>query len=231
MSLFWKSQAERRCRKGELPEQVCEYLNLNRTQPLRSNMPVENVRFVVMDTEATGLNYKKDKLISIGAICLKNDIISIADSFETLIVQHETGDKESIPVHGILKRDLKQAAHEEGALLSFLDFLNNGIMVAHHADFDLNIINFSLNNLFNISLLNPVLDTLSFARRIEQGPFHDPYLKPGEFSLDALCERYNIDINDRHTSAGDAFLTARLLQVLLIKARQKGFKTLGDVLK
>lgn len=231
MRFFWKRRVKNRCKFGDLPEQVCSYLAINESQPIKSKTPLRSQRFVVLDTEATGLDYKKDKIISIGAISLQDGMISIEDSFETLIRQIETGDKESIPVHGILKRDLEWAAQEEAALLCFLSYINNSILVAHHADFDKNIINHALQKRFGLALLNPFLDTEQFARRLEKGPFEDSFHNPGDYSLDSLCERYDIELNDRHTSAGDAFLTAKLLQVLLYNARKKRFKNVGDVLK
>jgi len=231
MNFFWKQKALKRCQSGELNEYVCQYLMLNIKEPLDYKASINSQRFVVFDTEATGLNFKKDKLISIGAIVLKQEMIWIEDSFEMLVRQPETGDKESIPVHGILKRDLELASQEEGALLCFLNYIKNSVLVAHHADFDCNLLNYTLRYYFGIQLLNSVLDTQHFARRLDEGPFRDPYHKPGEYSLDALCEKHKIELHDRHTSAGDAFLTAELLQTLLYHAKSKGFEKLGDILK
>jgi DNA polymerase-3 subunit epsilon len=52
-----------------------------------------------------------------------------------------------------------------------------------------------------------------------------------DFSLDALLRRFEIEPHDRHTAAGDAFLTAQVFQRLLVRAERQGVSTLRDLLE
>ncbi|ACF14206.1 DNA polymerase III, epsilon subunit [Chloroherpeton thalassium ATCC 35110] len=229
MMFFAKNKAERRCDKGLLPETVCRYVRAHE-HPLAKRTLLRAVRFVVFDTETTGLDVKKDKIISIGAVAISDFAIQVADSFETLIRQEASGDKESIPVHGILKKDLAMAATEQGALESFLSYIAGSVLVAHHAMFDIEILNQALGRFFDLKIFNAVIDTADFAKRIEKGPFSSQDTKAGDYSLDKLCERYRIPIYDRHTAPGDAFITAQLFQILLYHAEKKRILTLGEIL-
>ena len=63
---------------------------------------IDNMRFVVLDTETTGFDYSNDRILCIGAIILQNGMIPIHDSFEVFI-QQEHYDQTSAQIHGILK--------------------------------------------------------------------------------------------------------------------------------
>ena len=52
-----------------------------------------------------------------------------------------------------------------------------------------------------------------------------------DFSLDSLLRRFSIEPHDRHTAAGDAFLTAQVFQRLLARAKRLGVSTLGALLE
>ncbi len=224
-----KIQVSMRCRKGLLPESICRYVSLF-DHPLQRNTPLEEVRFVIFDTETSGFDLVRDRILSIGAVAMKGSKIDVADSFEVLLRQEAIGGKEAVSVHGILKRDLNQGLEEDEAVCRFLDYLGNGVIVAHHADFDIAMVGRVLSRRYGIKLFNEALDTASFAKRLEKGPYYNLAHKSGEYRLDNLCERYGICLYDRHTAPGDAYLTAQLFQRLLAVGRKAGIDTLGKLL-
>jgi len=212
-----------------LPESVCRYVSCFE-HPLKRDMPLDEVRFVIFDTETSGFDLVRDRVLSIGAVAMKGSGIEIADSFEVLIRQEAIGDKEAVSVHGILKRDLNMGLEENEAVCRFLDYLGNGVIVAHHADFDIAMVGRLLFRRYGMKLFNEALDTASFAKRLEKGPYYNLAHKSGEYRLDNLCARYGIRLYDRHTAPGDAYLTAQLFQRLLVLARKAGIDTLGKLL-
>jgi DNA polymerase-3 subunit epsilon len=81
-------------------------------------------------------------------------------------------------------------------------------------------------------LPNPMIDTMTLAIRLELGPHADrSQIHPEDYGLDALCGRYQIITEDRHTASGDAFLTAQLLLKLLKLAQVKGIKNFGQLIR
>ena len=221
--------AERRCKRGELPSGICGYIRCFDDSHLLSR-PLDEVRFVVFDTETTGFDTSNDVVISIGAVALDGFKINVNDSFEVLIRRDSVGDSEAVTTHGLLLKDLHEGAEEKDALNSFLAYTGDGVLVAQHADYDVAMINRMLRKRYRFDLLNQVIDTASLAKRLEKGPYYNLAHKSGEYRLDTLLERYGIRLYDRHTAAGDAYLTAQLFQMLLMKAEKSGIKNLRDLM-
>jgi len=51
--------------------------------------PVDQVRFVVLDSETTGLNPRVDRIITIGAVAVRTGEIVIEDSFAAMLRMEE----------------------------------------------------------------------------------------------------------------------------------------------
>lgn len=185
--------------------------------------------FVILDTETTGLEPKTDYILSFGAVKLKGFQLNMQETLEWYL-RTPGRSREAIEVHEILQpgelMDL-QAFGEQ-----FLDYIGTSILVGHHVGFDLEMLTKALKPFGFRKFLNPVLDTHSLAVRLEKGPHYDSSMgKPGEYSLDSLCERYQISLDDRHTATGDAYLTAQLLMKLLKLAEKKGIGSYGDLIR
>jgi len=192
---------------------------------------IRDIRFVVLDTETTGLDTKEDKILSIGAVAVKNQQIIIADRFEYYLKQVYTGNGESIKIHGILpKHNLNGLAAKE-VLLLLLAYLQNSIIVGHHIGFDLAVLNRAFQEYLGGQLRNQILDTNQLAKRVNS-PFYKTAIgQEQNFSLDALCKQYGVPIYDRHTASGDALITALLFLKLVGRLEGKGVLTLKDLLK
>lgn len=198
-----------------------------------SSSPLGSVRFVIFDTETTGLDVKNAQLLSYGGIAVQNKEIVLSDSLE-MIFQHEEDIEvnQTASIHGILKSHSREIGLSlEKALERIIHFTGDSILVGHHVNFDVQMLNKFLANYFpGAAIKNKMVDTAFLARRLEH--FNDSYIpKSGEYTLDACAERYNIPIVDRHTSAGDAFITGQLLLKLLSKSQARGIRTCGDLVK
>jgi DNA polymerase-3 subunit epsilon len=175
---------------------------------------IEDTRFVVFDTETTGFNIKKDRMLSIGAIAINNKSIDIADGFEEYISQ-ETFNPKTVKIHGIIQNERIDCLSEEKAVKAFLEYIGNSVLVAHHASFDIGMFNEALARMGLPKLKNKTLDTVNLYRgtRIISNLIN----REKNYSLDEIAETYNIDIKDRHTAAGDAFITAIAFLTILGK--------------
>lgn len=181
---------------------------------------VENVRFVVLDTETTGFKYNSDRILCIGALSLQSKAISVKEIFEVYLKQ-EYYDKETAKIHGILKKGKRNRISELEALKKFLVYLGNSVIVAHHAAFDIKMINTALKRHGLPKLKNKELDTsILYKRSLLVTSLLE---KKEHYTLDELADKFNISKKDRHTAVGDAYITA--IAFLKILNRLKPEKT------
>ena len=189
---------------------------------------IEDTRFVVFDTETTGINARKDRMLSLGALEIKSNQIQLAKSLEVYVSQ-EIFNEEAVAIHGILRQHRNQIKiSEEETVKLFLEFIGNAVLVGHHVGFDIAIINYALKRLGAPKLKNRFTDTgILFKRSVHLVNITNP---DKVYSLDELCEELNISKNDRHKAMGDAFITA--LAFLKIQNRLRASKkiTLKDIL-
>ena len=174
---------------------------------------IENTRFVVFDTETTGLDIINDRILSIGAIAIFNNTLDVADSFEIYLKQ-ETFKVETVEIHGILKEGKLKKLQEGEALEKFINYIENSVLVAHHTAFDIEMINAALKRNNLPKLKNKNIDTGILYKKLEGK-------KDSHFNLDVLCKEFNIPKHDRHTAAGDAFITALLFLKIISKLKKE----------
>ncbi len=218
---FWKPKRERL-------DFVREFLAENEAviSGIRS---IERLNFTVLDTETSGLDTTKDSILSFGAVKISESKIQVPSAVEWYPAAKDHGGK-TAPIHGLVGIPNQISTEEFARLL--LKYLGNSILVGHHVGFDLEMM-VKLIRPFGVEKLpNPVIDTLNLAIRLEHGPQADRNrIQLESYSLDALCSRYGIETDDRHTAAGDAFLTAQLLLKLLKKCHQKGIRDFKNLTK
>jgi DNA polymerase-3 subunit epsilon len=193
-------------------------------------MPVREARFVVLDTETTGLDVKKDRILSIAAVEVQNFSFNVKTRMECYLKQSDYQPGESIAVHGISKQKTATGMDKTVALKDLLQFFRNDIIVGHHIGFDISILNQTLKRKMNGKLLNKVLDTSVLAKRIDD-PSGMHHYQAKDYSLDVLCKKYGIEMGERHTAAGDVFITALLFLKQLAILEKRGVKKVGELLK
>lgn len=159
------------------------------------------MREFVMDTETTGLDPATgDRLVEIACIELANYIPTGRVYHEYINPQRDMPEA-AFKVHGLSTQFLSDKPLFADLVGSFLDFVEDGLLIFHNASFDMKFINTELAQA-GLSIIPPerVFDTLALARRKHPA---------GPNSLDALCKRYGID-NSARTKHG-ALLDAELL--------------------
>lgn len=189
---------------------------------------VADIRFVVFDTETTGFDFKEDRILSIGAVRVENKCIEISDSFEVFLEQTKFN-PETVKIHGIIKKEKFKKISELEALKNFLFYIQNSVLVAHHAGFDVKMINKALYRHGLPKLKNKVLDTSVLYKRTRIAT--NLIDREKLYTLDEIAEAYNIDLTDRHTATGDAYITALIFMKILSRlSKDKNYK-LKDLLK
>lgn len=211
------------------PPEVRRYLERSKS-PLLKKTPLRHLRFAVLDTETTGLDVTKDRILSLAVVGVHDFGIHVEDRLEIFIRQTQYAPGESVTVHGITAARSRNGIPEREAMLNLLSFLQDRILVGHHIRFDQSMLNAALQRHFNIHLKNQTLDTAALESRLTS-PVGYRQIPQSPASLDALCRKYGIEMDDRHTAAGDTIITALLFLKLLARLETKGVKTAGDLLR
>jgi DNA polymerase-3 subunit epsilon len=190
--------------------------------------PINQVRFVVLDSETTGFSPVLDRILTIGAVGVEDGEIRVDDSFDALL--RVTGDVGPVDVHGVTP-DRSERGHEEGeALARFLGYLRDGVVVGHHIGHDVSMLDAGLERMgSDVRLLNRTLDTADLTLYLAQdGAFSDRTL-PRHLTLDTLADLFGVIPHDRHTASGDAFITALVFLRLLKLAARYRRTSLGSI--
>ena len=187
--------------------------------------PWDDIRFVALDSETTGLDPRRDRLITIGAVAIVGGDIRLDDAFEIMMpVRYNAA---SVTVHGITVDEARDGVPEPEALEACLDYLGAGVIVGHHILHDITALNVAYERHFGLELQNRFLDTMDLTLHLEREGALPQDTRIEGFSLDQLCQLFGVVPHDRHTAAGDAFITAQVFQRLLRMARKSGRDTLG----
>lgn len=168
------------------------------------------MREICFDTETTGLSPENgDRLVEIGAVELINHIPT-GRIFHEYINPERDVPEEVVKIHGLTNEFLKDKPKFNQIAQQWVDFIGeDGIFVAHNAEFDMKFINYELKKLgYKTYDWDRVVDTLAIARSEFPGSRNN---------LDALCKRFNIDNSARtfHGALLDAELLAEVYLQLL----------------
>ena len=162
-------------------------------------------KYIVLDTETTGLEVKQGhRVIEIGAVLL-NDRKKSEEHFHTYLNPSRLIDEEASKVHGITNSDLEDKPFFDEIAEEFISFIEGSTLVIHNAPFDLGFLNNELKlastSYPNLEEICEVEDSLTIARNKYPGQRN---------SLDALASRYKISGYDRtfHGALLDANILA-----------------------
>ena len=170
-------------------------------------------RYVVLCTETTGLNPKKDVILSFGAVAVVNDIIRIGDNFEVVILQYKYLHDNGLSNEFLIESKLSKLA-EPQAMQAFVEYIGNAVLVGHRIYFDVEMINNVLEKMECGKLKNEALDIEIMHQKLMD-------ITNKSFSLEDLIKHYKLPLNEKNSASDDAYSIALLF--LKLKSRL-GFK-------
>lgn len=148
---------------------------------------------IVLDTETTGLDYTREKMVEFAAIRLENG--KIKDQFQTLINPEQHIRKSSIAIHGITQEMVEDAPTEAQIMPKIMEFIGDYPIVAHNAIFDYCFINEASKRVFDKEITNERIDT--------QQMFKEIYPELEAHGLNALTEKFKVELVNHHRAMGD----------------------------
>lgn len=180
--------------------------------------PLEGARWVVIDCETSGLDAARDRLLSVGAVAVRDGRVEAQEFFQAEIQQDMPSARENILIHGI-GGDAQRSGQPLAEVIDALArFLGDGLPVGFHAPFDAAVL-----CRHGLQARGKWLDLATLA----------PALFPAQGKADSPLEHwlgaFGIPARARHDALGDAFATAQLLLVALAAAKRQRVASVEDL--
>ncbi len=198
-------------------------------EPSGGKTPLSEIQFSVLDTELTGLDERRDDIVSIGALHMHGGRIELGTTFQELVKPSAVLDGRTVLVHGITPSELEAMPPIEGVLASFMDYVMGTVLVGHCIALDLAFLNRDARRAMGSRFRNPAIDTLSLFGWLRRRAADHPAfgLETAGPSLFDLAAAFEIHVEAAHSAIGDAFVTAQLLQRFLPFLAQAGVHDLA----
>jgi DNA polymerase III subunit alpha, Gram-positive type len=172
------------------------------------DLPLAAAEFIVVDIETTGFSPIGDGIIELGAVRFRGG--RAGESFQSFVRPSKQIPAEVQELTKITPAMVADAPPAADALRAFLDFVGDGIVVAHNASFDYSFLRYHCQKHLGVEFANPVLDTLTLARSLL------PHLK--SHALPAVARELGVPLVDHHRADADARTAAQVLHRLLERA-------------
>ena len=195
--------------------------------------PITDVRYVVVDTELTGLDENRDSIVSIGAVRMTGGKIDIGDTFYRLVSPRTELTAASVVIHEITPSDVVMSPVIGPVLDEFLEFCGADVLVGHFISIDLAFLNREMKRLRKAAIRNRVVDTFSIYEWLrKRGKSRDCFATPlTGYRLYDIARCFGVPVNGAHNAIMDAYATAQLFQRFLPLLAEAGSGNIGDLLK
>lgn len=178
-------------------------------------------RYVVMDSETTGLDLARDRLIALGAVAIEHGRVALGDAFVAVLRQSAPSAEANILIHGIGGSAQRAGGDPAETLIAFLEFTGKDPLVAWRADFDRTVLVRACRDILGVDPRLAWIDLAWLMPALFRGTSCD--------SLDDWLVHFGIEAPGRHDAAGDAWTTAQLALVAFDAAARAGMRTTGDL--
>ena len=176
---------------------------------------------VSIDCETTGLNPKKDDIVSIAAVKIRGNTILTSEAYRVVVNPEALMGSDSIRIHQIRKQDVEEERPIRKVLPDLLHFIGNRPLVGYWIDFDVKMINKDVFMMLNICLQNPQIDVcdMYYDRKYGNAP-------PGtklDLRFAAILEDLKLPPMQAHDAFNDAVMTAQMY-VMLKDMKRRGVR-------
>ena len=182
--------------------------------------PLIDTTFVVLDLETTGLSPDRDRITEVGAVRARGG--EVLAELRTFVHPGVPIPPAVTTITGITDADVADAPDVATVLPLVVDFLGDGVLVAHNARFDLGFLRAAAARLGLPRLRPRVIDTAVLARRLLRDEVRD-------LRLGTLAAHLHAPDTPDHRALHDARATLHVLHALIERASAFGVTTVEDL--
>jgi DNA polymerase-3 subunit epsilon/CBS domain-containing protein len=189
-------------------------------KPATGATPLIALEAAALDTETTGLDTAKARIVQLGAVALSHGHILDGHEVDMLVDPEVPIPSASTRIHGINNAMVRNAPAFASAWTALQAFIENKVVIGHAIGFDLSMLEREAARAGMEWRKPRSLCVRLLARLAEPGQ--------SDYSLDALAARFGIAVPQRHSALGDARAAAEIFVALLPKLQQRGIRTLAE---
>lgn len=178
--------------------------------------------FVCFDCETTGLNTKKDTIITLSAVKIIHQEIYSSQSLNLVIRQDQKINAQSISIHQIRNLDVSNSDYlyldEFSAIQAFLEFIEGRTLVGYFLEFDVAMVNRVIRPVLGIDLPNPRIEVSAMFYEYKRQKYQRSCIEPNiDLSFEYILKQLDIPNMGQHDAYNDALMTA----LMFIKLKDK----------
>ncbi len=179
--------------------------------------PWREAEFCVVDLEATGLDLKRDDIVSYGAVVVRQGRIIARTCTYGTVKPTSPVSEEACRVHALTPSELADAPPLVDGARVLSDLLRGRALVAHAAWVERAFLNRAFATC-EVRLDGPIVDTAALARELNLAPSGSDDAEP---SLERLAVELNLPVHTPHHALGDALTTAEVLLALVSRLEER----------
>jgi len=187
--------------------------------------PWREARFAVVDLETTGLDSRRDEIISFASVPIETGRVLVGGARSAVVRPTRMPEAETIRIHGFRPADLANAPALPEVLGLILEALAGKVLVAHVAWVERGFLAAALKPA-GLRLPEPVLDTSVLAGHV-LGPVRRT--APGPLPLSDAARSFGLPVHRPHFAEGDALTTAQLFLALSAHLDRTKPQTVGSL--
>ena len=186
---------------------------------------IEDLALLALDFETTGLDPKRDRILSAGMVDVAGLSIPLG-SAKNFLVNSGDGVGQSAVIHQLTDDELLASGIPVAAAIdAVFDRLTGRVLLAHHTAVEIGFLNSAVARLYGLDIEIPAIDTLRLGQRALGDHEDHP---PDALRLWRLRRRSALPTYRGHDAVVDALACAELYLAL---AQELGVKTLGQALR
>ncbi|MCG6863526.1 MAG: 3'-5' exonuclease [Chromatiaceae bacterium] len=166
------------------------------------------VGFLAIDLETTGLDPRRDDILSVGYVIVQRNRIDLGSACHRLVRTARAIPEASAIIHQITDDQAAQGGLLDDVLAALLNALAGKVMIAHHATVEKGFLGDACQRLYGVGLPVRTVDTQALAKRTFER--RQIAFKSSDLRLHALGERYNLPRYAAHNALSDALAAAEL---------------------
>ncbi|HET7398852.1 MAG TPA: exonuclease domain-containing protein [Intrasporangium sp.] len=178
------------------------------TPPPGPGTDVTRLPLLALDLETTGLDPRRDAILSAGFVPLDGLEITLSGSDE-ILCRADVPVGQSAAVHGLTDDELRSGVALDELVQRIAEALTGRVLLAHHAPLETGFLTAAAQRLFGVPFPAAVVDTMELQRRL-LGQAHEAAIPPGALRLPTARAHLGLPRHRAHRALGDAVAAAEL---------------------